>query len=116
MTSIGLKGLKFYAFHGFYPEEQKTGNHFIVDISVNYDLDLDNLNEDLDKVVDYGVIYNIVNNTMQTPQKLLETVGSRIIKLLYSKYPLITEVDLKIKKIAPPFGGICSHSELHIVM
>lgn len=36
VQTVALKDVKFYAFHGFYPEEQLTGSHFSVDVEVNF--------------------------------------------------------------------------------
>ncbi|MES2809922.1 MAG: dihydroneopterin aldolase [Bacteroidota bacterium] len=33
---VSLHGAAFFAYHGFYPEEQKIGNHFLVDIDVAF--------------------------------------------------------------------------------
>ena len=30
VQTIALRDAKFYAYHGFYPEEQLIGNHFLV--------------------------------------------------------------------------------------
>ncbi|MDP9047534.1 MAG: dihydroneopterin aldolase, partial [Bacteroidota bacterium] len=35
-TTISLHGAEFFAYHGFYPEEQVLGNRFLVDIEVEY--------------------------------------------------------------------------------
>jgi dihydroneopterin aldolase len=36
MVTISLHGAEFFAYHGFYPEEQLIGAKFIVDIEVNF--------------------------------------------------------------------------------
>jgi dihydroneopterin aldolase len=34
MGKITLEGLEFFAFHGYYDEEQKIGNKYGVDITI----------------------------------------------------------------------------------
>ena len=34
--TIELKGLRFFAYHGLYAEEQKTGNEFEIDLFVTH--------------------------------------------------------------------------------
>jgi len=33
--TIGLEGMEFFAYHGFYTEEQKIGTTFIVDVYIS---------------------------------------------------------------------------------
>ena len=34
MGLIAIEGMKFYAFHGYYPQEQLIGTEFLVDVYV----------------------------------------------------------------------------------
>ena len=36
MITIAIQGAEFFAFHGFYAEEQKLGTKFIVDVEVHF--------------------------------------------------------------------------------
>ncbi|MDX5443432.1 MAG: dihydroneopterin aldolase, partial [Hymenobacteraceae bacterium] len=38
MGQIALEGMEFFAFHGFYDEEQKIGNKYGVDLYIKTDL------------------------------------------------------------------------------
>lgn len=114
MTTVSLHGLQFYAFHGFFAEEQKCGNKFVIDIDVSYPFEKAAQTDELDQTIDYTVIFSIIEKEMKTPQKLLETVAHNVISSLYSQYPSILEVDFRIKKTNPPFGGICSYSQIRI--
>ena len=42
---VALEGVRFFAFHGFYPEEQLTGNEFMVDIVTEWDVSDDGHND-----------------------------------------------------------------------
>ena len=35
---VSLEGLEFFAYHGYYDEEQKVGNKYSVDVTVRADL------------------------------------------------------------------------------
>ncbi|MCO6477363.1 MAG: dihydroneopterin aldolase [Phaeodactylibacter sp.] len=54
MATIALEGMRFFAYHGYYEEEQILGNEFVVDIFVNTETILtkftDDLHADLDQV------------------------------------------------------------------
>ncbi|MFI5453286.1 dihydroneopterin aldolase [Pedobacter sp. UC225_61] len=108
VQTVALKDVKFYAFHGFYPEEQLTGSHFSVDVEVNFIPSVDT--EDLNQTVNYEVINSILISAMQDTQKLLETVVKNIIDELIKIYPFITTAVVGIKKLHPPMPGEIGHS------
>lgn len=37
LGTISLEGLEFFAYHGFYDEEQKVGNKYSLDITIHTD-------------------------------------------------------------------------------
>lgn len=101
---IALQNLRFYAFHGFYPEEQLLGNEFFVDVHCDVDRVL-GLGDDLAKTVNYEVLYAIVGEEMRVARKLLETVAEAILAKIKAKYPLMSYARVEIRKMNPPFGG-----------
>lgn len=108
VQTVALKDVKFYAFHGFYPEEQLTGSHFSIDVEVTF-IPLGDT-EDLKQTVNYEMINSILISAMQDTQKLLETVVKNIIDELIKIYPFITAAVVGIKKLHPPMPGEIGHS------
>ena len=106
--TIALKDVKFHAFHGFYPEEQLTGNHFLVDVEVTFTPYGES--EELAHTVNYEVINRIISKYMQKTQKLLETVIKHILDALLSTYPYLLTATVGIKKMHPPMPGEVGHS------
>jgi len=45
-TKVALKGIEFYAFHGFHEIEQKMGNKFAIDVEVELK-SFDSVNDDI---------------------------------------------------------------------
>ncbi len=109
---ISLEGLEFHAFHGVYPHERESGNWFEVDISVEADLPLSSINDDLSRTINYETLYRIVKVEMEKPSKLLETVAGNIINDIMEELPAALHVELKISKINPPIGGKCKKASL----
>lgn len=105
MISIHIEGMKFYAFHGHYPVEQVVGNEFIVELKVeteeNEALSSDKLND----AINYQTAYEIVRAEMNISSNLLEHVANRILNSLYTRFSLISRVEVKISKLNPPLGG-----------
>lgn len=113
VQTVALKEVKFYAFHGFYPEENLTGNHFSVDVEVTFVPKGDS--EDLQQTVNYEVINSIISEEMKNTQKLLETVVKNIIDQLVSKYPFLLTAVVGIKKLHPPMPGEIGHSFVQLI-
>ncbi len=108
VQTVALKDVKFYAYHGFYPEEQLTGNHFLVDVEVTFVPTGDT--ENLQHTVNYEMINMIITKAMQQTQKLLETVVKNILNELISTYSFLSTAVVGIKKIHPMMPGEIGHS------
>jgi 7,8-dihydroneopterin aldolase/epimerase/oxygenase len=112
MGQIILEGVDFFAYHGFYEEEQRIGNKYSVDIIVDTDLENAAATDNLEAAVDYGELYEVIRHEMQIPSKLLENIAHRIIERTYALYPQVNWVEVSISKYNPPLGGICHRSKV----
>ncbi|WP_235297261.1 dihydroneopterin aldolase [Portibacter marinus] len=104
MTRIGLEGMEFHAFHGYYESERKMGSQFLLDVYVELKSDLVD-SEDIHDTVNYENIYMICKKEMREPKQLLETVAYNIVNKLKTKFDIIEKVDLKLHKIGVQLGG-----------
>jgi len=98
---IELKGLRFHAFHGLFPEEKKTGNDFEVNLLVSF-VPNSTMIRSLDSTVDYTRLFEILKAEMQKPRALLETLAMEIAELIHSLFPEIKRIDISIRKDQPP--------------
>ena len=62
MSTIRLKNIKIYAFHGCLVEEAKIGSHYLVNISVKAALEDAAKSDQLSDTVDYVHLQKIVEN------------------------------------------------------
>jgi len=102
--TVALADLRFFAFHGYYPEEQVLGNEFTVDMCVKFDKPRDT-GDELHDTVNYEVLYDLARTEMQQPRKLLETVAESILTRIQADFPFVSEIEISICKKHPPFGG-----------
>ena len=108
--TISIHGAEFFAYHGFYPEEQKLGNRFLVDVEVSF-LPLANLRDDkISNTIDYEQLYKIVDEQMKHTRKLIETVAQAIADQIKNSFPSIEKLQVSIKKCNPPFKGRVEYS------
>ncbi|SEN09281.1 dihydroneopterin aldolase [bacterium A37T11] len=107
---ISLTEARFFAYHGYYPEEQVLGNEFLVSVTAHMALspnlpNASEIEEQLDDTINYAQLYEISKTAMSIPRKLLETVASDILLRVRNSYPQANEISISIRKTHPPFGG-----------
>lgn len=104
-TTIELRQMKFYAYHGVAEQEQVVGNHFVVDLALTAPLQAAVLSDDLADTINYAAVYTVVKQQMAIPSLLLEHAAGRILSALKDEFPQLTAVEVKLSKMTPPFGG-----------
>jgi dihydroneopterin aldolase len=117
MISIAIHGAEFFAYHGFYPEEQKLGTKFIVDVEVGFRPVIAGIKQDdISHTVDYEQLYDIVCNEMKHTRKLIETVAQSIADDIKAKYPFTDSIKVILKKMHPPMAGMVDHSSVTVIV
>src|SRR5690242_7494134 len=96
--TVELKGLRFYAYHGLYAEEKKTGNEFEVNLSVSFEPQGGTIT-DISDTVNYSKLYTLVRSEMQKPRHLLETFVMELAEMIHLSYPRIRSIDISITKL-----------------
>ena len=102
---IRLEGMDFHAFHGCYDLEQRTGNHFCVDVCIETALGEVAESDDVTKAVNYLTCYEVVREQMGITQHTIERVAQNIIRALKARFESIARVECRVTKLAPPLGG-----------
>ncbi|CRK85386.1 dihydroneopterin aldolase [Neobacillus massiliamazoniensis] len=98
--------MEFYGYHGVFPEENRLGQRFAVDLTVSLDLKKAGETDDLDYSVNYGELYQVCKEIVEgKPYKLVESVAEKIAGSLLQQFPLIEEVKVKVIKPDPPIPG-----------
>ena len=105
MGLIEIEGMEFYAFHGHYKEEQIVGSKFLVDLTIEADMEKPAETDNLRDAVNYQQAYDIIKIQMEQKSHLLENIASRILEALWSEMSGIKRVKVKVSKLNPPVGG-----------
>jgi len=83
LDRITLSGLRANAFHGVLAEERRTGQVFILDVTVHLELRNAAANDDLAQTIHYGELAEeIVSAVERDPVDLIETVAERVAQLV----------------------------------
>lgn len=104
LITVELKRLHFFAFHGLFAEERKTGNEFEVNLSICYS-PVRGVITDINETVNYAKLFELVKTEMQKPRDLLETLIMEIAELIHGSFRQIKKVTISIDKLHPPIAG-----------
>lgn len=105
LARIELEQIEFHAFHGVYPEEKAHGGKFSVDVSFNYDASNAVESDALEDALDYSIVFDIVKNEMAIPSDLIEHVAGRIVRSIRTRFPSLSNLNVRLCKLNPPVGG-----------
>ena len=94
---VKLNDLKFNAIHGLHEHEKTNPQKFEIDIEVSYPGK--NCNDDLQKTINYEILYSIAENIiMNNSFNLIETIAEKIIKKIFKSYPNVYSVKVNVRK------------------
>ena len=114
MARISLEGMRFFAFHGVYPEEQILGTDYLVTVAVETSIVEAAKTDDLAKTVNYETIYQAVKIEMEDRHDLIETLIDAIVNRLKFQFATLAAVDVLVKKLNPPLGGRVAFSAVEV--
>ena len=101
--TIELKGLRFFANHGWFEEEAVLGNEFEVNFLGTFQA-RENITS-IEDTVDYSKVYELIQSTFAEREKLLETVAQKIAKRIKATFSEIESIRLTITKRKPLIPG-----------
>lgn len=111
---IVLQHVRFHAYHGVLPQERLTGNDYVVDLRVKYDVEAATVSDQVEDTLNYAEVYQLLEQEMAVPSALIERVAGRIAARLERNFPSIQAIDLKIMKLNPPMGADCEGAGVEI--
>ena len=106
MHKIHVEGIRLFAYHGCLDAEGLIGSNYVVDVLMDTDFSEAAKSDELDKTVDYVVVYEIVKKQMAVRSKLIEQVAQRIVDELKERFgDSLKRTEVKVTKINPPMNG-----------
>lgn len=106
MDKIILKGLSFYGYHGLFPEENRLGQIFVVDLILFLPLAQAGKTDEMKYSIDYGMVYNVVREIVEgEPKNLIEAVAETIAEKLLKQFPSLKACQVEVAKPNPPIEG-----------
>ncbi|QHW35127.1 dihydroneopterin aldolase [Paenibacillus rhizovicinus] len=104
MDKMILRGMRFFGYHGVFPEENKLGQQFYVDLTIRLDLSEAAATDNLEATVNYAEIHTLVKKVVEGPPfKLIEALAGHIASTVLDAYTSVNEVTVSVTKPNPPF-------------
>jgi 7,8-dihydroneopterin aldolase/epimerase/oxygenase len=101
--AIQLRGLEVFAHHGVFPDEQKTGQPFLIDVDIRADLSVAGGSDRLEDTVDYGAMAIAVHEAVSSERwDLIERVAQRVAEVVLSLDERIEVVSVTVHKPHAP--------------
>jgi dihydroneopterin aldolase len=110
---VSLEGIRFFAFHGFYAEEQVLGTEFILDIDAIQEV-FDDGKDELANTVNYVRLFEIASEEMKITRKLIETVAHSILERVRHEFLTVQVIRVSIRKMNPPMGAEVRNSAIEL--
>jgi dihydroneopterin aldolase len=111
MDKIRVERLECYGYHGVFPEENKLGQRYYIDMELELELKDAGLQDDLARSVNYAEVCLAVKDLVETTQyQLIEALAENIASLVLDTYTIVNATTIRVVKPHPPvaihFGGV----------
>lgn len=110
--TVRLANAVFYAHHGVMKEEHRIGGRYEVDVSMDLNFEEAARSDELDKTVDYEMVYRRIREII-TENKfyLIERLAYLIAGAILDDAEVLQSVEVTVRKANPPVGGPCDCAE-----
>lgn len=115
-STIFVNDIQLHAYHGVMPQEQLTGNDYLVSVSAQYPIDKAITTDEVQHTLNYAMVYDIVKEEMGISSKLVEHVAGRIAQHLMKHFADISAVRVRVTKLNPPMGAQCAGAGVEVEM
>ncbi|MGI9861454.1 dihydroneopterin aldolase [Moorella naiadis] len=110
-----VKGMQFWAKHGYFAEENKLGQRFVVDVEVATDMSYTCLTDDLTGALSYMDVYALAAKVVtQEEYRTVQRIAQRIADEIMAAHQ-VKQVRVTVKKPSVAIGGIVEYSGCSIV-
>lgn len=102
-TVLFIDNLEVFANHGLFEEENKLGQKFIFDIECELNYKKAMFSDEMTDSISYADIAEVIVKTATTNTfNLLERLAGEILKNIFTEFPQIENINLKINKPGAP--------------
>jgi len=112
---IVLHNMVFEGHHGYYEHERATAQPFEVDLELLLDLRPAGHEDDLEKTVDYGKVFAVARQIVESTRlRLLEALAEAIAREVLAGFTAVEEVSVRVRKPKVQLGGRLDYAGVEI--
>jgi dihydroneopterin aldolase len=105
-----VKDIRLWGTHGYFPEENKLGQQYIVDMEAVIDMTDMCEKDEFVWEISYVALFKAAKKVVETEQhKLVQRMAYRIIEEVFAATPA-SSVAVTVKKPGAPIGGIIEYA------
>ena len=106
VDKIYVNEMAFYGYHGVYPEENRLGQRFLVDLVVEADLQQAGKTDHLEDSINYGELFETCREVVEQERyKLVESIAEEISARILDRFSKASSCTVKVVKPDPPIPG-----------
>lgn len=106
VDKIFVNKMEFYGYHGVFPEENRLGQRFVVDLIIETDLSAAGKSDRLDDSINYGELYGVCKEVVEGEQyNLVEAIAEQIAARVLTQFSNVQTCTVKVFKPDPPIPG-----------
>jgi dihydroneopterin aldolase len=102
-TSLVITGLELHGFHGYFDEEQRLGQKFLLDVLANLAPAETHLADGFEASIRYDQLVEEVERISNEAKfRTLEALGETIARRLLDRFNRISSIAVTVSKASPP--------------
>ena len=107
---IDIKGLVLFAKHGVQEEEARLGQRFVLDISLEVEINDAVKSDRLDSTVDYGEAVAVAESAFRSKRfYLIEAAAAHVAGVLLAHFPKVKLVRITVRKPSAPVPAVIDY-------
>ena len=111
---LRLRNMRFFAYHGFFPEENALGQHYEIDLELCGDFARAGRDDDIDAAINYPEVYSLVAEIANGEScQLVEAIAHRIAEKVGHRFAPI-DLIVRVRKPNPPLAAHFDGIEVEI--
>ena len=105
----------FEGRHGLLEQEQREPQPFEVDVELQLNLQPAAVDDDIEKTIDYGAVFDHVRQIVEsTSFRLVEALAEAIAHELLTDFAILAEVGVRVRKPKVPIDGRLDYAGVEI--
>lgn len=113
--TIRLNNCAFFARHGVHDEEERLGQRFYVDASLEVEAGDALETDSIDATVDYGQAFGIIEQIVTGRRRfLIEALALDAARALCDRFPQVVRAEVTVRKPNAPVAGVIDDVEVTI--